>query len=202
MSTRSAIIEKVGNDYYGIYCHNDGYINGVGKMLQTYYTNPAMVHDLIELGDLSSVGSDLIDTCAYHRDRDDAYSKAFRSKSITALSKKIGHNGYVYLYENEIWMVWITEDGLELPAGFYPLSEVIGRDEDKDTPKTYNCIHCGNPIYPTWYTDPNGQRQNWKHEAVGGQGPQWTCLGDILEYATAPTDAIWTEPKSKKNGAK
>lgn len=38
-----------------IYCHWDGYISGVGKLLKTYYTDLSNIEKLIKLGDISSL---------------------------------------------------------------------------------------------------------------------------------------------------
>ena len=204
MSTRCAIIERVGNNYYGVYCHNEGYLSGVGKTLYKDYQDSAKVHELINLGSLATVGDDLdfsSGTYAYSRDKGDEYSKPYRGKTIPNVAKKINHNGYVYyvhVYENGIWMVWVTEDS-EVPAGYYPLNEVVELDIPKDKPKEeYNCIHCGEPIYPTWYGSYKGLVPDWKHKGNKEIGTMWCCYGG---YATAPANAVWAEPKIKKDGA-
>ena len=70
MSTRSRIaIEKQDGTVTSIYCHFDGYISGNGETLQTNYSNREKVEQLIALGDISSLKSDIDETIAYHRDR-------------------------------------------------------------------------------------------------------------------------------------
>lgn len=57
MSTRCTIAMK--NDdgtLTAIYCHHDGYLSGVGKTLLNYYQDPRKVRQLMELGDISSLG--------------------------------------------------------------------------------------------------------------------------------------------------
>lgn len=58
MSTRTAIFkEQADGTFQGIYCQNDGYIEGVGAMLHEYYQNPDKVQRLIDNGmALSSIG--------------------------------------------------------------------------------------------------------------------------------------------------
>lgn len=58
MSTNSMIFKMSddGKSVRGIYCHWDGYINGVGYVLQNYYQDPEKVEKLIGLGDISSLG--------------------------------------------------------------------------------------------------------------------------------------------------
>jgi len=60
MATRSRIaLERENGTVVSIYCHNDGYLNGVGSTLATHYTDPKKVQSLISLGDLSSIGAKL-----------------------------------------------------------------------------------------------------------------------------------------------
>jgi hypothetical protein len=70
MSTRSFIgIQHPDGTVHGIYCHHDGYLEGVGAALKAHYTTVRQVLDLVALGSLSSLGEDLDVTQAYHRDR-------------------------------------------------------------------------------------------------------------------------------------
>ena len=58
MSTRCRIaIEQENGTIKSIYCHHDGYKSGVGAILRKHYTDPDKVAELIELGDLSSLGT-------------------------------------------------------------------------------------------------------------------------------------------------
>ena len=64
MSTRSRIgIVRDSNArkivVESVYCHFDGYPDGVGQMLLDHWTDPAKVEHLISLGDLSSLGSEI-----------------------------------------------------------------------------------------------------------------------------------------------
>ena len=70
MATRSNIgIRENDGTISTIYCHNDGYPQHVGRVLLTDYTSETDVRDLLELGDISSIGSTLAKVFAYHRDR-------------------------------------------------------------------------------------------------------------------------------------
>jgi hypothetical protein len=52
MSTRSRIaIENQNGSVTSVYCHFDGYISGVGAVLQKHYTNRSKVEQLIALGE-------------------------------------------------------------------------------------------------------------------------------------------------------
>lgn len=96
MSTQSFICkETTKKTYVGIYCHYDGYPEYVGKILLTHYNNKDKVEELLELGDLSSLGENIApkigeshsfenplnNVCvAYHRDRGE---KLYPARPIT-----------------------------------------------------------------------------------------------------------------------
>lgn len=114
MSTRSAIIiENTDKTVAGIYCHFDGYLDGVGKTLLESYQDEAKVRELIALGDISSLG-DRIGTKhdfsnapdgevnAYGRDRGEDGCEPKTGANWRQVAGKIGHNGYIY--------VWSTSD--------------------------------------------------------------------------------------------
>ena len=112
MSTRSRIaIENQNGSVTSIYCHFDGYISGVGKLLKEYYTTQAKVEELIELGDISSLDESTEDTIAYHRDRNEDLCKTsyLCVEDLFDLGFQSGEE-YVYCFtKNNIWLV--NEDG-------------------------------------------------------------------------------------------
>jgi hypothetical protein len=56
MATRSTIALEFADGTVGqVYCHWDGYLEHNGKILQESYSNPFILRDLIDLGDLSSL---------------------------------------------------------------------------------------------------------------------------------------------------
>lgn len=59
MSTRSMIAFDNGSNITAIYCHFDGYIEGVGVTLKNYWDTIEKVESLMELGDLSSLGTQI-----------------------------------------------------------------------------------------------------------------------------------------------
>jgi hypothetical protein len=70
MSTRSRIaIENQNGSVKSIYCHFDGYLSGVGRLLKEYYTTQPKVEALIELGNISALEMTPESTVAYARDR-------------------------------------------------------------------------------------------------------------------------------------
>jgi hypothetical protein len=56
MGTRSRIGVMHGDNVKSIYCHYDGYIEGVGKTLLKHYDS-ARANHLVALGDLSTIGN-------------------------------------------------------------------------------------------------------------------------------------------------
>ena len=125
MSTRCRIaIKEENGTYRSIYCHNDGYPEGVGVTLETYYVNPDKIEDLMDLGDLSSLGASLKfrdpdemfkdpkayilndGTTDYNRWRNEG-TEAEISKNLKDL-KELAFDSdaaYLYIFENGKWKV-------------------------------------------------------------------------------------------------
>ncbi len=56
MGTRSTIaLEYADGTIEQVYCHWDGYLDYNGRILQEHYSNPFILRDLIDLGDISSL---------------------------------------------------------------------------------------------------------------------------------------------------
>ena len=57
MATRGTIaLEYADGSVDCIYCHWDSYLEGVGKTLLEHYQDPFVVRELMDLGDISSLG--------------------------------------------------------------------------------------------------------------------------------------------------
>lgn len=113
MSTNSTItIKRIDGTETGIYCHHDGYIEGVGVTLQLAYNTAEKVEELLKLGDLSTLGyytepkagtvhdfeHPQESVCvAYHRDRGEEYRQSN------------GDNEYIYTFD-ERDCVWYVEE--------------------------------------------------------------------------------------------
>jgi len=106
MSTRSRIaIENESGIVNSIYCHFDGYVDGVGKTLFNHYDKEKL-QKLIELGDISSLGESTEDTVAYCRDRgEDLHSTSYLDvEGLFELGFESGEE-YVYCLNREgIWI--------------------------------------------------------------------------------------------------
>jgi hypothetical protein len=57
MGTRSTIaLEFADGSVEQVYCHWDGYLEHNGKILAEHYSDPYKLRDLIDMGDMSSLG--------------------------------------------------------------------------------------------------------------------------------------------------
>ncbi len=59
MSTRSTIAMKQGDKVTAIYCHFDGYRQGVGAVLDNHYQDADKVQQLMNLGNLSVLSQEI-----------------------------------------------------------------------------------------------------------------------------------------------
>ena len=79
MSTRSLIaVEDMETGIVrSIYCHFDGYLEGVGKTLCEHWNDPLSVKELINLGDLSQLGQEIGEKHAfdYHQEFYDKHKR-------------------------------------------------------------------------------------------------------------------------------
>jgi len=133
MSTNSSIAVAHGNIIKAVYCHWDGYLEGVGKTLLAHYPS-AKANQLVALGNISSLGSSLgekhdfdnppQDTCNFYgRDRDekDQEFETFQSAEEWLAEEKDYGREYMYLMKDGVWYVSI--DGNELQVLEYALWE-------------------------------------------------------------------------------
>ena len=118
MATRSRIgIENENGTISSIYCHFDGYPDGVGATLKEHYSNSQKLRMLINLGDISILGEHVATmdersfdnrkegvTVAYHRDRGEEKREARVDKSLETFSNYEQY-GYVYT-KDEKWVMF------------------------------------------------------------------------------------------------
>jgi hypothetical protein len=120
MATRSRIgIQDENGTIRSIYCHWDGYPEGVGATLNEHYLNRQKLNALINLGDISELGENVatIDehsfnnpkegiTVAYHRDRGEELRPAKIDNSLDMFKHKLNESyGYVYTLEGK-WVIF------------------------------------------------------------------------------------------------
>lgn len=107
MATRS-FIAKLGSDgkVRGNYCHWDGDMRGVGKTLGEHYTRDGLVDALLSLGALSSLGTNLTETVAYHRDRKEPLEPLAEYSSVNEMLNDVGERfaaEWAYVYDGGTW---------------------------------------------------------------------------------------------------
>jgi hypothetical protein len=98
-----------------IYCHFDGYLENVGMKLLNNWNTPELVSQLMELGDLSSLGTEIgekqdfdlptnRDWClAYGRDRNEKGTEAGTFHSLFYAEGTHKAVDYFYVFENGEW---------------------------------------------------------------------------------------------------
>ena len=134
MGTRSAIGVVTGDgSIRAVYCHYDGYLDGVGKTLLENYNDFESIMDLVGFGDMSSLGTSIgekhdfnrINVSAeetertkgwcmfYNRDRgeSDVSFGTFQNEDAF-LDHYIGCGcEYLYLFKSEIDEAWYYNTG-------------------------------------------------------------------------------------------
>lgn len=107
MGTRSTIsVEHADGTVSSVYCHFDGYHDGVGKELRDNHNSLIQAEALVALGDLSTVCSEVV---SYHRDRgedwDDVKPAVFTSKDdlLEAITYEEYGQEYDYLFSDGSW---------------------------------------------------------------------------------------------------
>lgn len=117
MSTNSLIIQKTEDGFRAIYCHWDGYPEYNGKMLLKHYQDSEKITQLLDLGDLSTLGKEIgekhdfsntsRDYCtAYGRDRGELNVDAHKTRTLYEMSKLFENSGveWVYLWNGQEWL--------------------------------------------------------------------------------------------------
>lgn len=121
MSTRSLIATTFGSGYRAIYCHYDGYPEGVGATLLEHYNDAERARDLVALGDISSLHPKLMPdagaehsfdspakdvTVAYGRDRGETGTEAAEVHDLAQLrgvAKDCGAE-WLYVWDGAGWL--------------------------------------------------------------------------------------------------
>ena len=110
------------------YCHYDGYLEHNGRILLDYYTDAAKVKELVELGDMSFLGSKVHPTPGsghsfdnnendvtvfYGRDRGENDVAPVTYDTVSEwVNRKDSWEEYYYLFMPELgtWMVYSVHD--------------------------------------------------------------------------------------------
>lgn len=146
MATRSTIaLEYADGTVDQVYCHWDGYLEHNGRILFEHYRDPFKLQELMNLGDVSSLGinigskhafspfeGDKADyeaaqaegaTTFYGRDRGETGTSAKRFKDFEDYKARHQYEEYEYILRNDgNWYVSQYDKGYEL------LSEAIANE--------------------------------------------------------------------------
>ena len=110
MSTRGSIgMRQPNGTIRAVYIHHDAYVAGRGAILGGWYETLELVKELLDLDDLSSLGTTLADTVAYHRARGKDMRIARHYRDIDAYrrnGKSDFGTDYLYLYDGNRWLVY------------------------------------------------------------------------------------------------
>jgi hypothetical protein len=124
MATRSTIGILLNGRVNAIYCHWDGYPEGVGATLARHYQEISKVNQLIDIGNISSLKEEIGEAhdfnqptenwcVAYGRDRKEAmqWSRSFSSIQDWVTNFNSGEE-FFYLYANGLGWQY-SQDGSE-----------------------------------------------------------------------------------------
>jgi len=141
MGTRSLIAAKYDDQYKVIYCHWDGYLDGVGLTLEEHYQDQQKIDALINLGDISSLENEC--TCpdghcyseqtpgftvAYHRDRGEDWEdvKPKEAASLSDIKNINMGQEFIYVFQDGRWHVLANDESLT------PILEAIAKDSEDE----------------------------------------------------------------------
>ena len=151
MATRSTIALEFADDtVQQVYCHWDGYIDHNGKILLKHYSDPFKLRDLIDLGNISSLGPEIGEkhsfenshrygtpeylaeqeirrniTTFYGRDRGEEGVEARRFLNYQEYLEKCQHEEYNYILRGDgKWYVSYFYSG----GNFIPLGVAIEKE--------------------------------------------------------------------------
>jgi hypothetical protein len=104
MGTRSTIaLEFADGTVEQIYCHWDGYLENNGAILAEHYSDPYKLRELIDLGDLSSLGERIGTQHAFEKapEGECTFYGRDRNESGTGAKKFVDYENYVRCHQYE-----------------------------------------------------------------------------------------------------
>ncbi len=131
MGTRSTIALEFADGTVGqVYCHWDGYLSHNGSILQEHYRDPFKLRDLIDLGDLSSLASNIGtrhdfnvqvkgECTFYNRDRNEDGVSARYFKDFADYRQNHQYEEYEYILRKD--GLWYVDQG----RGYELLAEAM-----------------------------------------------------------------------------
>jgi hypothetical protein len=108
MATRSNIGARQNDGTIkAIYCHWDGYPEGVGAMLAEYYADPTKVEALLNLGDISSLLKTVEETYSasyIKRGESGVEATTYKSEEEWLESARNSDIEYLYVFEKDSYL--------------------------------------------------------------------------------------------------
>jgi len=105
MATRCYIVDKLSETAFeAIYCHWDGYPEGVGATLASHYKTDEKVEELIRNGDLSSLGDTIKESSVFYSDTEIGHPASVHKtfEEVLESAKNVGCE-YVYVFAEGVW---------------------------------------------------------------------------------------------------
>lgn len=139
MATRSIIVAQCADGKFrSIYCHFDGYPEGVGRTLVDYYADQMKIDALMALGSLSQLAPSVYapeghtyknpvegHCIAFHRDSVEDFSQGVGDTPGQAIDDQpIGGWQYCYVWVDGVWNLILGESDL------VPVQQVLDEEED------------------------------------------------------------------------
>ena len=139
MAIRSVIAKLNNKGAKAIYCHSDGYLEHVGRVLDGHYRDESKVDELLEHGDVSSLNENIGEKLPfndymlfhekkqcrfYHRDRGEDKKEAATLGGENELVKFATEKcdaEYIYMFAFGSWYVYDVYNNSE----FVELEEVL-----------------------------------------------------------------------------
>ena len=113
MATRSNIcIKRKDGSIESIYCHWDGYLEYNGRILLEHYNGIEKINNLLNLGDISSLGNNLDSTDAYGRDNGEIGTEKAVYKNLEDYLNNVDYLDIEYIYMfDELKNEWLYSTG-------------------------------------------------------------------------------------------
>lgn len=123
-------VQNPDNTVTSVVLEHDGDLKFAGRTLENYYQNYQDVQDLVNLGDLKSLGDDVTKTCAYFRDghEDDLIFETYHDTEVfdRATESLDDYVDYCYLYcKYEGNFQWLVRDLSSEKKRFESLKKVL-----------------------------------------------------------------------------
>ena len=132
MGTRSTIAVEYADGTVGqVYCHWDGYLEHNGMILYKHYSDPFKVRELLDLGDLSSLGERIGSQHAFDKAPEGECTFYKRDRKENGVNQKMyaDYDNYVRCHQYEEFEYILRRDGVWFVADhsdrYVPLADAL-----------------------------------------------------------------------------